>query len=61
MRIFVGLWPKKRADMPADDLKKLAAAFDTIEDPILLMKSCSVKRGAEGAIALAYSHDEEVD
>jgi hypothetical protein len=59
--IFVGLWPKKRADMPADDLKKLAAAFDTIEDPILLMKSRSVKRGAEGAIALAYSHGEEVD
>jgi hypothetical protein len=56
--MFVGLWPKKRADMPADDLKKLAAAFDTVEDPILLMKSRSVKRGAEGAIALAYSHDE---
>jgi hypothetical protein len=60
-RIFVGLWPKKRADMPTDDLKKLAAAFDTVEDPILLMKSRSVKRGAEGAIALAYSHGEEVD
>jgi hypothetical protein len=59
--IFVGLWPKKKADMPADDLKKLAAAFDTVEDPILLMKSRSVKRGAEGAIALAYSHDQEVD
>jgi hypothetical protein len=60
-QIFVGLWPKKRADMPADDLKKLAAAFDTIEDPILLMKSRLVKQGAEGAIVLAYSHDEEVD
>jgi hypothetical protein len=60
-RIFVGLWPKKRAVMPADDLKKLAAAFDTVEDPILLMKSRSVKRGAEGAIALAYSHGKEVD
>jgi hypothetical protein len=59
--IFVGLWPKKRADMPAEDLKKLVAAFDTIEDPILLMKSCSVKRGAEWAIALACSHGEEVD
>jgi hypothetical protein len=59
--IFVGLWPKKRADMPADDLKKLATAFDTVEDPILSMKSCSVKRGAEGAITLAYSHGEEVD
>jgi hypothetical protein len=60
-RIFVRLWPKKRTDMPADDLKKLAVTFDTVEDPILSMKSRSVKRGAEGAIALAYSHDEEVD
>jgi hypothetical protein len=60
-QIFLVLWPKKRADMPADDLKKLAAAFDTIEDPILSMKSCSMKRGTEGAIALAYSHGEEVD
>jgi hypothetical protein len=39
MWIFVGLWPKKKADMPADDLKKLAAVFDTAEDPILSMKS----------------------
>jgi hypothetical protein len=60
-RIFVGLWPKKRADMLAGDLKKLAAAFDTVEDHILLMKSRSVKRGAKGAIALACSHGEEVD
>jgi hypothetical protein len=60
-RIFVGLWPKKKANMPADDLKKLAAVFDTTEDPILSMKSRSVKRGAKGAIALAYSHGEEVD
>jgi hypothetical protein len=52
-QIFVGLWPKKRADMLAEDLKKLVAAFDTVEDPILLMKSRSVKRGAKGAIALA--------
>jgi hypothetical protein len=59
--MFVGLWPKKRADMPADDLKKLAATFDTVEDPILAMKSRSVKRGVEGAIALAQSHGEEVD
>jgi hypothetical protein len=61
MRIFVGLWPKKRADMPADDLKKLAATFDTVEDPVLAMKSRSVKRGVEGAIALALSHGEEVN
>jgi hypothetical protein len=59
--IFVGLWPKKKANMPADDLKKLAAVFDTVEDPILSMKSRSVKQGAEGAIALAYLHGEEVD
>jgi hypothetical protein len=38
-QIFVGLWPKKKADMPADDLKKLAEVFDTAEDPILSMKS----------------------
>jgi hypothetical protein len=59
--IFVGLWPKKKADMPAVDLKKLAAIFDTAEDPILSMNSRSMKRGAEGAIALAYSHDEELN
>jgi hypothetical protein len=59
--IFVGLWPKQKADMPADDLRKLAKVFDTPEDPILLMKSRSVKRGVEGAIALTYAHGEEVD
>jgi hypothetical protein len=59
--IFIGLWPKKKADVPTTDLKKLAVAFDTTEDPVLLMKSHSVKRGAEGAIALAYAHGEEVD
>jgi hypothetical protein len=59
-RIFVGLWSKKRADMPSNDLKKLAATFDTVEDPIMSMKSHLVKRGTEGAIALD-SHGEEVD
>jgi hypothetical protein len=49
------------ADMLADDLKKLATTFDAIKDPILAMKSHSVKRGVEGAIALAQSHGEEVD
>jgi hypothetical protein len=43
------------------DLKKLAKEFDTPEDPILLMKGCSMKRGAEGAIALTYTHGEEVN
>jgi hypothetical protein len=61
MRIFVGLWPKQRAEVSETDLKKLAKAFDTPDDPILLMKGRSVKRGAEGAIALAYTHGEEVN
>jgi hypothetical protein len=60
-RIFVGLWPKQKADVPDADLKNLAKAFDTPEDPILLMKGCSVTRGAEGAIALTYAHGEEVN
>jgi hypothetical protein len=60
-RIFIGLWPKQKADVPAADLKKLATAFDTPKDPILLMKSHSVKRGAEGAIALTYAHGKEVN
>jgi hypothetical protein len=61
MRIFIGLWPKQKADVPAADLKKLATDFDTPEDPILLMKSRSVKQGAEGAIALTYAHGEELN
>jgi hypothetical protein len=60
-QIFVGLWPKQKADVPAADLKKLAMAFNTPENPILLMKSRSMKRGAEGAIALTCAHGEEVN
>jgi hypothetical protein len=59
MWIFVGLWPKKKADVP--DLKNLAKSFDTDDDPILTMKGLSLKRGAEGAIAFAYAHGEEVN
>jgi hypothetical protein len=59
--MFVGLWPKKRVEMPVDNLKKLAEAFDTVEDPVLTMKSRSVKQGVEGAIALAQTHGEEVN
>jgi hypothetical protein len=61
MRIFVGLWPKQKAEVPDNDVKKLTQAFDTTEDPILHMKGLSLKRGAEGAIALSYAHDEEID
>jgi hypothetical protein len=59
MRIFVRFWPKKKADVP--DLKNLAKAFDTDDYPILTMKGLSLKRGAEGAIAFAYAHGEEVN
>jgi hypothetical protein len=34
-RLFVGLWPKKRAAVPKDDLSDLAKSFDTTEDPTL--------------------------
>jgi hypothetical protein len=30
-RIFVGLWPKQKADMRADDLRKLAKVFDPLK------------------------------
>jgi hypothetical protein len=59
--MFVGLWPKKQAEMPVDNLKKLAEAFNTVEDPVLTMKSRLVKRGVKGAIALAQSHGEEMN
>jgi hypothetical protein len=58
MCIFVGLWPKKKEEMPVDNLRKLAEGFDTIEDPVLTMKYTLVKRGVERAIALAQAHGE---
>jgi hypothetical protein len=58
-RIFVGLWPKQKAKVL--DLKNLAKAFDTPDDPILTMKGLSLKRGAEGAIVFSYAHGEEVN
>jgi hypothetical protein len=59
--MFVGFWPKKRKEMPGDNLRKLLEAFETTDDPVLALKHTSVKRGIEGAIALAQSHGEEVD
>jgi hypothetical protein len=50
------LWPKKKAEVLKDNLRKLATAFDTIEDPTLLLKGLSLKRGTEGAIALSFVH-----
>jgi hypothetical protein len=60
-QIFVGLWPKQKAEVPNNDVKKLAQAFDTTDDPILQMKGLSLKRGAEGAIAFSYAHGAEID
>jgi hypothetical protein len=60
-RIFVGLCPKQKAEVPNNYVKKLAQAFDTTEDPILQMKGLSLKRGAEGAIAFSYAHGAELD
>jgi hypothetical protein len=59
--LFVGLWPKKKAEVPKDNLGKLAKAFDTTEDPTLQLKGLSLKRGAEGAIALSFAHGADFD
>jgi hypothetical protein len=58
--IFVGLWPKQKAEVPDNDVKRLAQAFDTTDDPIRHMKGLSLKRGAEGSIALSYVPGEEI-
>jgi hypothetical protein len=59
--MFIGLWPKQKAEVLNNDLKKLAEAFDTTDDPILQLKGLSLKRGAEGAIALSYAHGADFD
>jgi hypothetical protein len=55
------LWPKKKAEVLKDNLKKLATAFDPIEDPTLQLKGLSLKHGAEGAIALSFAHGADFD
>jgi hypothetical protein len=60
-RLFVGLWLKKRAAVLKDNLSKLAKSFDTTEDPTLQLKGLSIKRGAEGAIALSFAHGTDFD
>jgi hypothetical protein len=47
--------------MPGDNLRKLLEAFETADDPVLALKCTSMKRGIEGAVALAQSHVEQVD
>jgi hypothetical protein len=60
-RLFVGLWPKRKATVPKDNLTELAKSFDTTEDPLLQFKALSIKRGAEGAIALSLAHGTDFD
>jgi hypothetical protein len=59
--MFVGLWPKKKSEVPVNNLRQLAKAFDTQDDPLLQLKGLSVKRGVEGAIALSYTHEADLD
>jgi hypothetical protein len=41
--MFVGLWPKKKVEVPVNDLNNLAKAFDTNDGPLLQLKGLSVK------------------
>jgi hypothetical protein len=59
--LFVGLWPKKTATVPKDNLMNLAKSFDTTEDPTLQLKGLSLKCGAEGAIALSFANGMDFD
>jgi hypothetical protein len=60
-RLFIGLWPKRMSMMPKDNLTDLAKSFDTVEEPTLQLKALSIKRGAEGAIALSLAHNTDFD
>jgi hypothetical protein len=42
-------------------LTELTKSFDTTEDPTLQLKGLSIKRGAEGAIALSLAHGTNFD
>jgi hypothetical protein len=60
-RLFVGLWLKRKATIPKDNLSELAKPFDIAEDPLLQFKALAIKRGAEGAIALSLAHGMDFD
>jgi hypothetical protein len=60
-RMFIGLWPKQKVEVLNNDVKKLAKAFDTTDDPVLQLKGLSLKRCAEGAIAISYTHGGDFD
>jgi hypothetical protein len=55
------LFSEKRNEIPTDNLRRLVDAFNTIEDPVRVMKLISIKRGVKGAIALAQAHGEVVN
>jgi hypothetical protein len=48
--LFIGLFPRKKDELPFGNLGKLVKAFDTVEDPVLVMKLSLVKQGVEGTI-----------
>jgi hypothetical protein len=52
------LFPKKKNEIPADNLRSPVESFNTIEDPVRAMKLISMKRGVKGVIALAQAHGE---
>jgi hypothetical protein len=60
-QLFASLWSKKRGTVPKDNLTELTKSFDTTEDPTLQLKALSIKRGAEGAIALSLAHGTDFD
>jgi hypothetical protein len=60
-RLFAGLWLKKKMAIPKGNLTELAKTFDSDEDPTLHLKGLSIKRGAEGAIALLLAHGTDFD
>jgi hypothetical protein len=46
---------------PPDEGLTLVEALDTLEDPTLMLKRSSVRRGAEAMVTLAMLHGEEVN
>jgi hypothetical protein len=48
--MFVGLFPRKKDELPVGNLMKLVEAFDTIEDPVLVMKLSSVNEVSKGRL-----------
>jgi hypothetical protein len=60
-RLYVGLFPRKKKEMPTGSLRKLVESSNTLKDPTLQLKLSSMQRGVEATIALALSHGEDVD